>query len=92
MASSNLIRGESSQRIFLSAGTHLISKGYIMQAQSNSARNTKRVVGVIAILLIAVFAVLFLIFYHDLILFLILALVTSFLANLVFRRIDRQKL
>ena len=63
-----------------------------MQAQNDSARRTKQVVGVIAIVLIAVFAVLFLGFFYNLIIFLIAAVLTSLIANWIFRRIDRQKL
>jgi predicted PurR-regulated permease PerM len=63
-----------------------------MQAQSGSARRTKQVVGVIAIVLISVFAILFLGFFYNLIIFLIAAVLTSLVANWVLRRIDRQKL
>jgi predicted PurR-regulated permease PerM len=63
-----------------------------MQAQNDSARRTKQVVGVIAIVLIAVFAVLFLGFFYNLIIFLIAAVLTSLIANWIFRRTDRQKL
>jgi hypothetical protein len=57
-----------------------------------SARKTKRLVGVVAIVLIVVFAISFLVILPDLIIFLIAALATSLVANWIFRRIDRQKL
>jgi ABC-type amino acid transport system permease subunit len=59
---------------------------------SDSARKTKRVVGIIAIVLVAFFAILFLVVLPDLISFLIAALATSLAANWIFRRIERQKL
>ncbi len=59
---------------------------------SDSARKKKRVVGVIAIVLITVFAVLLFLGVFDLIIFLIAALATSLIANWIFRRVDRQKL
>jgi hypothetical protein len=59
---------------------------------SDSARRKKRVVGLIAIVLIVVFAVLLFLGVFDLITFLIAALATSLIANWIFRRVDRQKL
>jgi hypothetical protein len=54
---------------------------------SYSARRTKQIVGAVAIVLIAVFAVLLFIRILDLITFLIAALLTSFVANLIFRKV-----
>jgi len=42
--------------------------------------------------LIAFFAILFLVVLPDLISFLLVALATSLVANWIFRRVDRQKL
>ena len=55
-----------------------------------SARRTKRIVGAVAIALIVVFAVLLFIQYLDIITFLIAALLTSFVANMIFRKVGKQ--
>ena len=58
--------------------------------ESYSARRTKRIVGAVAIALIVVFAVLLFIQYLDIITFLIAALLTSFVANMIFRKVGKQ--
>jgi len=57
--------------------------------ESYSARRTKQIVGAVAIVLIAMFAVLLFIRILDLITFLIAALLTSFIANMIFRKVGK---
>ncbi len=60
-----------------------------MSTDDSSARQKKRIIGVIAIVLLLVFTVLALAGYISIIIWVILDLAVAAIANLLFRRIGR---
>ena len=60
-----------------------------MSTDDSSARQKKRIIGVIAIVLLLIFTVLALAGYISIIIWVILDLAVAAIANLLFRRIGR---
>lgn len=64
----------------------LVSGGSV----SADVRRKKRIVGVVGIVLVVVFAILFFFRVFNIIVFLIADLIVGLAANYIFRRLDRQ--
>ncbi len=61
-------------------------------SETQKVRQTKRAIGAIAIALLLLFTVLALLGYIDFLVWIILDLVVALVANLLFRRLNKQSL